>query len=226
MMRMTIRKALPVILLLCISFPSFSQKKDFGIYYGLNGEIKIVKNLEFDLSANIRTLDNASKISQIYIDGGLMYKFNKILSAGAGYRFTEFFEDDDLYHPRHRWYSELRVKLPAGDFEFFTRIRFQQSFKTYFENESDKEPYESLRFRLKALYNIPSFPVNPYIAAESYLPLFSDTERKIEKNRFMAGAEYKISKKHSVELEYMFQRDFIPKIKDRNIISVNYNFKF
>ena len=41
-----------------------------------------------------------------------------------------------------------------------------------------------------------------------------------------AGVELRILKQHSVEVEYIFQRDYLPHISDINIISVNYNFKF
>lgn len=218
------------ILLLCAAFSvataAFSQKNDFGIYYGIGGEVKLVRKLELDIVANLRTLDNASEIRQIFVEPGLTYKLSKFFSVGAGYRFTSFYEDDESFHPRHRWYSDLKGKLPAGDFEITARIRFQQSFKTYFEDESDKDPYDELRFRLKTLYNIPSFPVNPYIAGEIYMPVSQDYEKTIDTRKFMAGAEYNITKKHSVELEYMYQRDYLPKEKSRNVLSVNYYFKF
>lgn len=225
MMMMT-KKLLLVFAAVTLSSAAFSQKNDFGIYYGLGGEIKLVRKLEMDISANLRTLDNASEIRQAYLEAGFTYKFSKYLYAGAGYRFTWFYEDDDSFHPRHRWYSDIKGKLPAGDFEISARLRFQESFKTYFENESDKDPYEELRIKLKTLYNIPSFPVNPYVAAEFYMPVFIDLDKTVDTRKFMAGAEYNISKKHSVELEYMYQRDFLPKLKNKNVLSVNYYFRF
>jgi hypothetical protein len=68
--------------------------------------------------------------------------------------------------------------------------------------------------------------VNPYIGAEFFFPIFTQPERYVEKNRFMAGFEYNIAKKHSLELAYMFQRDYLPHILDINIVSVGYNLKF
>lgn len=223
---MTIKKTLLIILTLSLATTTYSQKKDFGIYYGIGGEVKLARRLEMEIYSSLRTLDNASAIRQVFLETDIMYKFNKFLSAGAGYRITSFYEDDESFHPRHRWYSDLKGRLSAGDFDFSARLRFQQSFKTYFENESDKDPYEELRFKLKALYNIPSFPVNPYLATEFFMPVPRNSMKTIDTRRYMAGAEYKISKKHSVELEYMYQHDFLPKEKSRNVVAVNYNFKF
>lgn len=225
MMMMT-KKILLLIAAFSLATAVFSQKKDFGIYYGIGGEVKLVRKLELDIVANLRTLDNASEIRQAFVESGLTYKFSKFLSFGAGYRFTWFYEDDESYHPRHRWYTDIKGKLPAGDFEISARIRFQQSFLTYFEDESDKDPYNEVRYRIKTLYNIPSFPVNPYLAAEFYMPVSQDYGKTIDTRKYMFGAEYNISKKHSVELEYMYQHDFLPKEKSRNVISVNYYFKF
>src|SRR5450759_1148054 len=41
-----------------------------------------------------------------------------------------------------------------------------------------------------------------------------------------AGVELRILKQHLVEVEYIFQSDYLPHISDINIISINYNFKF
>ncbi len=225
MMMMTTKKLFLVFLLISTASISFSQD-DFGIWYSVAAEKKLGKHLELDLDANVRTFDNALKIEETFFDIGLSYKLNKYLSAAFSYRFTEFKEDDDLFHPRHKWFADLKGKLPLGDFNLSARLRFQQRYKTYFEDENDKESKDAGRIKLKMLYNIPSFPVNPYLSTELFFPMFTQSERFVEKNRFMAGIAYKIAKKHSLELEYMFQRDYFPHISDINIVSVCYNLKF
>ncbi len=225
MMGMTTKKSLVLFLLLCPASVAFSQNDDFGIWYSISAEKKLIKKVELDLDVNVRTYKNASKIDEAFFDIGLTCKFNKCLSAAASYRFTEFMEKDDSFHPRHKWFADLKGKLPLGNFDISARLRFQQRYKTYFEDENDKESSEIGRVRLRTFYNIPSFPVNPYISAELFFPMFTETTRIIAKNRFMAGLEYNISKKHSIDLEYMFQRDFLPHISDINVISINYSFK-
>ncbi|HBC77291.1 MAG TPA: hypothetical protein DEO60_00960 [Bacteroidales bacterium] len=225
MMTMMTKRLVLLFLLIYTSSISFSQD-DFGIWYSVAAEKKLVKNLGLDLDANVRTFNNASKIEEAFFDLGLSFKLNKYLSAGVSYRFTEFKENDDLFHPRHKWFADIRGKLPLGDFDLTARFRFQQRYKTYFEDENDKESKEVGRIKLKMSYNIPSFPVNPYISTELFFPMFGQSERIVEKNRFMAGIGYNISKKNSLELEYMFQRDYFPHISDINVVSVGYNFKF
>jgi opacity protein-like surface antigen len=222
---MTTKKLILVLLLVCNASISFSQD-DFGIWYSVTAEKKLVKNLGLDLDANVRTINNASKIEEAFFDIGLSYNLNKYLSAAVSYRFTEFKEKDELFHPRHKWFADLKGKLPLGNIVFSARLRFQQRYKTYFRDQNDKESKEAGRIKLKILYNIPSFPVNPYLSSELFFPMFTQSERSVEKNRFMAGIEYKIAKKHSFDLEYMFQRDYFPHISDINIVSFCYNLKF
>jgi len=226
MTMMRIKKNLLLFLLICTAPVIFSQEKDFGIWAGISAEKELIKNLDLNFDINLRTYHNVSEIEEAFFDIGLNYKFNKYLSTALSYRYTQFREDDELYHPRHKWFADVKGKLPLGDLDISARFRFQQRYKTYFEDENDKESKEVGRLRLKAIYDIPSFPVNPYISAELFFPMFSVSERTVEKERFMAGFEYNISKKNSIEIEYIYQRDFFPKLSDMNIISVNYNIKF
>ena len=70
------------------------------------------------------------------------------------------------------------------------------------------------------------FPVNPYVSAELFFHVFNETKKNMDKARLIAGFEYNISKKHSIELEYIYERDSYPNLSYMNIISVNYNLKF
>ena len=226
MMIMTTRKLISLFLFLSLTSISFSQDDDFGIWYGISVEHKLIKNLEFDLSGNVRTYQNASKIEEAFLEAGLTYKFIRNLSLGGSYRFTEFRDDNASYHPRHKWFVDLKGNLPLGHFDISARVRLQERYKTYFQDENDKIPRTHIRYKIKILYNIPSFPVNPFISAELFCPVSSEKKRSVDKNRFMAGAEYNINKKNSVEAEYIFQRDYLPHLSDINVISLGYNLKF
>lgn len=221
-----IKRLSVIIIFSTLALNLFSQKKDFGIWYGISAEHKFSKKLELDLSTCLRTFDNASKIEEGFLEAGLQYKLTDFLSAAASYRITENIEDDDSYHLRHKWFVDLKGSVDPGDFALSLRLRFQERYKTYFEDENDKIPDSHIRAKLKVDYDIPSFKLNPYVFAELFCPVFRDPERTTEKNRIGAGFEYNITKKQSIETEYMFQRDFLPKLKDLHLISVNYKFSF
>jgi len=213
------------ILILIISRTGNCQSNDFGIWYGINAEIPVNKKLEADISATLRTFNNASKTEQAFLEAGLSYKFNKFFSVAGAYRFINNLEDDNLYHIRHKLMIDTKGSLPLKDLTLSIRIRLQVQALSYFEDEEDKIPGYTGRIKLRGIYNIPKFPLNPYISFESFSPLFENSSRLIGKQRITGGFEYKIVKKHSVEIEYIFQRDYIPRLSDISIISVAYKIK-
>jgi len=81
---MMIRKIMLIFTALSLTTTTFSQKNDFGIYYGIGGEIKLVRKLEMDIYTNVRTLDNASKIEKAFREANLIKKLNKNLSEEEG----------------------------------------------------------------------------------------------------------------------------------------------
>jgi hypothetical protein len=226
MMMMMIRKTVLAILLLGVVNTAFSQKDDFGIWYSVSGEHKFSKRLELDTEANLRTYDKASKIDVVFLEAGLTFKIFKDLQVGAGYRPEYQRDKDDTFHPRHKWFVEAKGTLPLGDLTISARARFEERYKTYYLDENDMIPAKHGRYRLKAYYNIPKFPVNPFIYAEIFCPMFKATTKSVDKARYACGAEYDFAKKQSFEVYYMFQRDYLPHLNDLKVISLTYNFRF
>lgn len=225
-MTTTIKKTVFVLLFALLSAFVASQEKDFGLWYNISIGHEFTKKLDVELATTIRTFDNASRIEEGFIEAEIAYKFTKYLSAAASYRLTENIEDDDTYHIRHKWLVGLKGEIDIWDIEVDGRIRYQERYKTFFEDEEDKIPDSHFRFRIKSTYKTPSFPLNPYMAFESFFPVFKESDFLIDKKRFSAGVEYQISKKHAVEAGYLFQRDHHPKLRDDNIITLKYEFKF
>jgi len=215
-----------LVLLISLPLALVAQTNDFGIWYGISAEHKINKKLEIDLSTNIRTFENGSKIEEVFLEGGLDYNFSKYLSIAGAYRITENLERNNSYYLRHKVFLDFKGSLPVRNFSLSGRFRFQTTSKTYIKDENDKYPYYTGRIKFKAVYKTTTFPVNPYTYFESFFSMFSDNSGTIERNRFSAGLELKITKRHSIEAEYIFQRDYQPHISDMNIISVNYDIKF
>ena len=225
-MMMMIKKCIVLLFLIFIPLAGFSQNKDFGIWYGISAEHKFSKKLELDLSSNIRTFSNASKIEEAFLEGGLTYNLKKHLSVAGSYRLSRNIENNNSLYFQHKIMFDFKGSLALGKLNLNGRLRFQTRTKTYITSESDKFPDYTGRIKLKALYKTQTFPVDPYIYAETFCPMFSHNSGTIGKNRFSAGIELNILKKHSVDFEYIFQRDYQPHLSDLNIISVNYDIKF
>lgn len=223
---MMIKRLLSAFSLFLLFASAYSQNTDFGLWYGVNLKHEILKNLDIEASGMLRTFENASTTDQWFLEIGPDYKVNDYLSFAGSYRFTMKLEDDLQLHPQHKIFFDVKGTLKLSDLTFSTRLRYQARYRTYFENIDDKIPDQTLRIRFKATYKMPSFPLNPYLYFESFIPLNKEPERFVGKNRIAAGAELKIYKGHSLEAEYLFERDWLPKISDIGIISVGYNLRF
>lgn len=226
MKMMMIKRLLFLILFLSASVKAFSQKSDFGVWYNISIKHELTKKLNIELSPVLRTYKNASKIEEVFLEGELSYDLTKFISLAGSYRIINNIEDDDNYHLRHKWYAGIKGSFDFWRIDFSGRARFERRYKTYFEDEDDKIPSSHLRFKASAVLKTPSFPLNPYISGELFFPVNKEPEDLIDKKRFAAGVEYKISKKHAIDLEYIYQSDYYPKLRYEHIISVKWEFKF
>lgn len=208
-----------------------AQKTDFGLWYEVNATFDITKGLRFDVEANLRTDQNASSIEKFYIEPGLRYKFNDYFAAGVYYRFIEQRETIDKsegiyeFHPRHRWFVQLKGSLPVYRFTLSARYRFQEQFKTYIEDPEDEIPIWAHRLRFEIDYDIKGLPLQPYASIEMHSKLFVSNDILIEDWRYIVGADYTFSKKHTVGLEYIYNTSKESKPAYLNAIGLKYQIK-
>jgi len=213
--------------LLLLVFPkSIFSQSDFGIWYEINTEFKLAKKLDLNVSAVVRTFENASRIDQGFIEGEISYKIKKYLSLEGSYRLIENLEKDSKYHIRNKWMAGVKGSYSVKRFYFTAGLRGQVDTRTYIKNDADKIPDYHAKLKLKVLYKIKKFPLDPFFSYDSFYPLFSNSDVFIDKHRFSLGTEYKFSKNHSIEVEYMYQRDYSPNLLNSNIISICYDIKF
>jgi hypothetical protein len=223
---MKIERLLPVIFLLFLSGKAFCQDSDFGLWYEVNTEKALSKKFEIDGTIQVRTFKNGSIIEQAYAEVGVTYNLNKYLGFAGSYRIGNYLDKDYLYYIRHKWFADIKGSLPAGNFNFSLRLRLQLMARINKAEESDNTDEYDGRAKFKVMYKIPHFPVDPYISFETFSPLFSNSDYLVEKSRTTAGIQWKITKKHIIEAEYINQRDKTPHLSILNIASVSYTFKF
>jgi hypothetical protein len=223
---MMIKKTLLTSILIILAGTCFSQDDDFGIWIGVNANHKVLKNLDAELSGCVRTFNNASKIEQSFLEGGVQYSFNKFLSLSGSYRLISKLEDDSRYYFRHKLFLDIKGTFPLNNFSISGRARIQRASKTYIEDDEDLISKYYLRLKFKAVYNIPAFPLTPFIYCEPFFPISSGSGFAISKNRLSVGTQLQITRKSCIEAEYIFQRDYKPKLVDEHIISLNYKIKF
>ena len=203
------------------------DNNDFGIKYSAETSKKINKHWSVDAGVGFRTRDNAKTADKWDVSVGAGYKITHWLKANAGYQFIydnneEKFKYNStgdvtkwrpsFWGPRHRTYASLTASVKAGRVKFSIRERWQYTYRP--EKTTERYLYGSdsweevsvrsksknvLRSRFQVSYNIPRSKVSPFANVEIY------NSWSLDKTRLSAGAEWSITKKHSVEAFYRFQ---------------------
>lgn len=202
------------------------QDNDFGVWTTLKGKHDFNKHLEAGISLVLRTAENASKTDQYSGEFSLGYNFNDYFSLGASYRAINKLEKDERYHFNQKFYLNMKGTLPLGRFEFSGRLMYQKALMTYIEDDSDPLSRHYARIKLKAGYDSKSSALKPFISWEPFMPLSGDPDYRIEKCRYSAGTELKISRRSSLEISYIFENKTKLTKTDMHIISLSYELEF
>lgn len=237
--------------MLFLPLAAFAQS-DFGVWYSAGAEKKIDKKWTVGVEGEFRTRNNSCTADRWDFGVSAEYKVAKHLKASAGY---DFLRDNNIekitYHSdatpnkwrpsywgsRHRLHFDLTGSVDAGRVRLSLRERWQYTYrpsKTVKRYDFDNAPMEEetevrgkgksvLRSRLQTAWDIPHCKVEPYANVE----LFNSWS--LTKTRYTVGADWKITKHHSVGLYYRYQdvrdndEDNEP---DMHVIGASYKFKF
>ena len=245
-------KVLYLLALLMLPLASAAQSDDFGVWTSVGVEKKINKKVSVGLEAELRTRDDVSELDRwsVGLDG--QYKITKWLKVSAGYsllndnnRKITYKETNgrpnklaEYWGVRHRFNVSLTGSRKFGNLQVSLRERWQYTYRPsktidqrwdFDDEEFDNKPktYNArgknvLRSRLQMSYDIPNSHVEPYVSAEAF------NAWSVEKMRYTAGADWKISKKHAVGIYYLYQsvHDDDDNEPNRHVLGVEYKFKF
>ena len=217
-----IRFALVLSALLLTSVGVKAEGDDFGIWTDANVEKKVSRNLSIDAGVEMRTRDHVKTVDRWSGSIGASYKLTDWLKASADYTFlydnNEKWNDKQtkvasFWGVRHRFNVSLTGSVDFGNLSVSLRERWQYTYrpektvertkvsngkvedKTY--NGKGKNVW---RNRLQLKYKLTSL-WRPYVNGETYV-----AGSGLEKYRLSAGTEIRLSKKHSFDVKYLFQK--------------------
>lgn len=207
---------------------------------GIGGAYKPTKWLKFEAGykfiRNYTLAETKGKVTKFLDDDELEPKNIKIRTS------------DPYWNSRHRVFLSATLHKKFGDFEVSLREQGQFNFRPetsmsrygtkYMLNEWDSEEVDSrkdpseidtvkskntfyLRSRFQVEYDKKGLKWKPYASVEMYN---GGTNFGIHKMRYTAGVEYKINKKHSVEVYYRYQRKSSAD-NGENLLNLVQNFK-
>jgi hypothetical protein len=158
---------------------------------------------------------------------GLSYSW---MNVDDDYKFSDDSIRTDFFQNRHRFNAQASWKFKLGDFGFQFRERAQTTLKDDSNrlkedgsiNTNRINPEYVWRNRLKVSYGTKDSDWEPYVSIETYFLLndpeeirfynsdqsdFSVKNQFFSKIRYTAGIEYKINKRHKVELYGIYSHE-------------------
>lgn len=207
------RILLAVILICSVLFVQGKTKK-FGTWVELEVSKEFLKDFEFSLVPEVRFQDDYS-VDEYMIDGVLSWEPVKFLKLATAYRVNTNVKKK-ANETSHRFAFDAQVKKELGRVEASLRTRF-----TNYTDQSDDDPGNYFRPRLKLEYDIKGNKIRPFASFELFR---NTTSKEFQKERFDIGFTRKLGKIHRVGLYYRLQDYF----SDRNsvhILGIEYRLK-
>ena len=213
-MRLKMKRILFVIILICSVLFVQGKTKKFGTWVELEFSKEFLKDFEFSVVPEVRFQDDYS-VDEYMFDGVLSYEPLKFLKFSAAYRInTNVKKKGD--ETAHRLAFDVQVKKEIGRLEASLRTRF-----TNYTDQSDDDPGNYFRPRLKLEYDIKGNKIRPFTSFELFRNI---TSKEFQKERFDIGFTRKFGKIHRVGLYYRLQ-DYFSDRNSINILGIEYRLK-
>ncbi len=203
-----------------------AQVNDAGLWTEIDFTKKLNQSFSVRLSNELRLNENLSEPGTINNELGFIYRFNKKYRISATYRFANKRLIDNSYSQRHRFYVDITASETVKPLQLVFRARFQQQFKDICCSEYGLIPdyYARAKFSLK--WRV-SHHIEPFVSSELFFPLNKLQNRNIDEYRITGGIEYTFNLRHSVEVFYMYNREFgRRRIYDSYIAGIAYHYNF
>jgi hypothetical protein len=181
-------------LVLCLpSIICLSQETDVQLWLTANIHKDFAKKFRLYYEQGYRRNEFLSETQTFTFETGGFYKPWKFLWIGPYYRYYNDFKGSSKNHLA----GVLLLREEMNRFDLKSKTRY------IYEFGGGNDPGHFLRERITAGYDIQNFKLNPFVASEFIFHLQPE-KTETEQIRFIVGADYEITKRHSLEFYYRY----------------------
>lgn len=200
------------------------QQKDAVLWTSIQIEKKITRHFSATLFNQYSFNQNVSELGYMFVDAGVVYKYNSNLSASVNYRFAEVKNLANNYEDRQSLYADLAYSKGVGNFSFGFRTRYQVIYyglnleNNYRDNRKFSRNKFTLRYKIDARYSV-------YVSEEQFFRW--NTVDKTVAWRTSCGLFYQFNLYNRIELFYFIQNQ-VNRIRPRTdyVSGITYYYKF
>jgi hypothetical protein len=188
-----------------LSVVGLSQTRDAGLWMDISVSRELNKRLELAVSPEIRLNENCTQWSRLFADVGVDYKLDKHFSLHAAYRGG--WGNDGVYiDPRQRWQTGFSLKHKIKDVSVQWLSRAQYTLVGPL-SDSDADFVTLWRNRASVKYTgLKKTDVST--SFEFFNSMHRYQQLELQNWRWIGQVSRKVSKKQSVVLGYLIQRDY------------------
>lgn len=195
---------------------------------GLSAEFRIVKGLKVDAGYNLLYDNNPEKLTwkkelpNKWTPSYWALRHRLHLSVTGSLELSRL-----KFSLRERWQYTMRPEVKDKKYNFaWSEDANENDYISGYELEPVKSKCKHMfRHRLGIDYNIPHCKFDPFVNAE----MFTDCNG-IQKMRYQAGIDYKLTKQHQFSLTYRYQHVSSSDDDDNDInshlVGLSYKYKF
>jgi hypothetical protein len=204
----------------------FGQVNDAGLWTSLDIQKDIGKRFNLDGNVELRFNENVTELGTCYGEASLGYELHKRVDVSVGYRFIGKRRLDDSYSFRHRLIFNLSYRKKFNKFSAAIRVRYQSQFTDVSKSENWQVPEEYLRTKLTLKYDTDK-KWNPFAAAETFYQLGGTDGILFNEYRLSAGVDYDFTKRSSLSLAYIFDREVqVSNPWTNYVVSIGWKYQF
>jgi len=219
------------ILLICIFTAGIvpivqAQQDDAGVWASVSVKHQVTRRMAVGISEQIRLYQNVSEVDQFFTDIGVDYDLLASLKVSVSYRLTSK-NELTYYKTRHRGYIDLSYKKKFKPIALSFRQRLQSQVEAVNSSENGKIPEWYTRSKLTVKLDLDK-KYSPYLATEYYYVVdnLKENDHVFDKVRYEIGIDYDFSRRSSLNLFYLIQRDLLEN-KSRDFVSgIGYSYSF
>ncbi len=227
-----------------------AQGDDFGLWLSAGVKKRVLPGLDATVEGEFRTRDGLGSVDRWSLAAGAAYRVCPYLKVDAGYTFIDSNREggttgsgnnyyNDYWSARHRVTASLTGRYVWHRVEFSLRERYQYTHRAATsvhkynassgaQKKNDKlvaaKSTSVLRSRLQVQWDIRKSPFSPYASCELYHNLTGGWS--LAKTRWTVGTEYKINKRHGLDVFYRYQNRADDDEQDGHVVGAGYQFKF
>jgi hypothetical protein len=216
-----------LLVLFHLSVMIVGQTSDFRTWTGINIDGEIVKDLEFQITSELRLEENSSMYQSLVNDLRIQYDVAKFLDVGVIYRHGVKYDLRDGYYHSNRFSGFLSFRYDIKRFRLNYRALYEGEYSRMYTSENGMIPERMHRHKFGVKYNIRKNPITPELSSELFFVMDKNESDFLGMFRINTGASYRINKHWRLKILYRYQQEVnMNNPATSHIISSNIEYSF